>query len=140
MPIEVKNFGIRSKKVTRLVEERAITVSKRIALATHRRLVKATPVKTGRTSASWTIAVGAPNLNIRPPGRYYVGSAFQRLKATRRNLRGFKLGDEIFIANGAPWIRKLNNGSSRQAPKRFVEAVVREVRTFISTRNPGQIR
>lgn len=74
-------------------------------------IIKATPVDTGRARSNWNIAVNAidatttentaapdtnPALNIDP-------------------------NDTVYISNNLPYIQRLNDGYSQQAPANFVE-------------------
>ena len=76
-----------------------------------------TPFKVGWARANWVITatnpstgtVGSPDA----PGPGNVGAAA---------ILGYKLGQGlIFVANFVPYIRKLNAGSSTQAPAAFVQ-------------------
>ena len=39
-------------------------------------------------------------------------------------LSSFKLGDSVYIANGLPYIRRLNDGHSTQQPEGFIEKAI----------------
>ena len=76
-----------------------------------------TPVDTGRARANWLVSLGTPRTETvevggRPdPGRVVAPRVPQQA---------------IFIANNLPYIRRLNEGSSTQAPASFVEMAVAE--------------
>lgn len=79
------------------------------------------PKRTGRSAASWNLSIGQPN--DAKKGRDYdnvPGSIFDG----EVDVEGFKLGQELHISNDQPYIRRLNAGSSAQAPAGFVEATV----------------
>lgn len=85
-----------------------------------------TPVDTGHARASWIPAVGAPNL-AEPIGT--DGSLAARGAA---QVMAYKLAQgTLYLSNVAPYIRRLNDGWSDQAPTMFVElAVARAMATI----------
>ncbi len=90
-----------------------------------RRRGTGTPVDTGHARASWIPAVGAPTLS--EP----VGSDSSLASAGTAQVMGFKLGQGmLYLSNVAPYIGRLNNGWSAQAPALFVE---RAIATGIAT-------
>jgi hypothetical protein len=99
------------KKVLDKLEDTVIGVT----LAVDSELVNTTPVDTGRARSNWL-----PSLN-RPDGRQ-VGVG--QKPDTRNAIARYKLSDTIFITNNLPYITKLNEGSSQQAPAGFVDAAI----------------
>lgn len=86
-------------------------------------VVITTPVDTGFARANWR-----PSLNIAAPTPVSfldpTGSAtIARIETVAKRWR---IGDTAFLTNRAPYIGKLNQGSSPQAPAGFVEAAVTE--------------
>lgn len=79
----------------------------------------ATPVKSGRARANWNIAVNTVDRSTTQDTTQpdYIGEA----QAATENL---KISDTINISNNLPYIRRLNNGYSKQAPASFVEMAV----------------
>jgi hypothetical protein len=78
-----------------------------------------TPVKTGHARASWVPSVGAP-ATIEPAG----ASQAEHDAGVQAVLR-FKLGDgALFVSTNARYVRRLNLGSSSQAPAGFIEACI----------------
>jgi len=89
-----------------------------LALDVHGNLVEATPVDTGHARINWTPTVAAPargEIEGADPG-----SAVDPVVA----LGPASPGDVMFITNNVPYIRRLNEGSSPQAPAGFVEKAV----------------
>lgn len=107
-----------------LLTEVFIEVAKEARLTVAER----TPILTGRHSASWNASVGSPNYNAKPPSYNNPGGAPQDGEV---NVDGFQLGQNLFIANGAPIILALNAGWSQKAPAGFIEAVGSEVQNMI---------
>lgn len=116
------------------------TVVKRVALDLFGRVVKKTPVDTGRARASWTIAVGAPDRTIQPEGTYPAmqrqGEAGRVAQAMAQqalsgleslaSLAGY-VREPIWISNNLPYIEELERGHSLQAPAGMVAISIIEV-------------
>ncbi|MEN6621489.1 MAG: HK97-gp10 family putative phage morphogenesis protein [Smithella sp.] len=85
------------------------------------KIVTRTPVKTGFARASWYPAI---NDNINPPKLDpqkkggYIQADF--------SFRNAKIGDRLFILNNANYIKKLEFGSSQQAPQGMVRVTLNE--------------
>jgi hypothetical protein len=78
-----------------------------------------TPVDTGHARVSWIPAVGAPNL-VEP-----VGSDGSIAQAGTAQVLAYKLAQgTLYLSNVAPYIRRLNEGNSTQAPTMFVELCI----------------
>lgn len=128
-------------------------VIRRLQLRAMQALTSATPVETGFARAGWTPTVGSPARSLRSGGRFAQldrpkdlevaktvaaqrraanAAASQSIANTYRIEQG-----RMFISNPVRYIVFLNNGSSAQAPARFVErAVVRAIRSLASSRIP----
>ena len=86
-----------------------------VALAVDRELVMNTPVDTGRARSNWLPSIGSPDIRIVEPGA--------KPDITGATLN-YSLKSEIFITNNLPYIRRLNDGHSQQAPAGFVETAI----------------
>lgn len=86
-----------------------------------------TPVDTGWARANWIPRIGEP----------FRGTAGTREQAEAGNVSGAEQGagqvamlgyrlerGRVYISNNVPYIVRLNEGSSRQAPRGFVQAAV----------------
>jgi len=83
------------------------------AFETLNALKAATPVDTGRARNSWILTEKE--------------NEFSKGELGGSNLLGAPSEDKVtplFITNGTPYIESLNEGSSKQAPARFVEQTV----------------
>jgi hypothetical protein len=94
-------------------------------------LTTRTPVDTSRALSNWQVKVSYQNKRYLPAN--YLGkggstaerSAAKCMSRTRTELkRNFKLGKKVFIFNNCPYIVRLNEGYSFQAPAGFVEAAL----------------
>ena len=103
------------------------------AIAVDEAVINKTPVDTGRARSNWIASIGAPTSETRQPfspgvklglGESANATAAKAEAASVINSRRF--ASAIFITNNVDYIGKLNNGSSLQAPKNFVQTSVQE--------------
>ncbi len=78
-----------------------------------------TPIDTGFARSSWTVGINQPGEAILPPDNvekrtYPEGGADMSAIATAA------AGDEVYILNGASYIKGLEYGHSNQAPRGMV--------------------
>ena len=107
----------RGKKVEKNVDKVITTVAGRALSA----VVLSTPVDTGRARGGWTVGINSPvrsGKTLDPGG----AATIARGKSTASRV---KSGQKIYIANNVEYIGFLNDGSSAQAPKNFVQSAVR---------------
>ena len=95
-----------------------------VALVVDAELAVATPVDTGRARANWNPSLNVPDTTVREPNQ-------------KRSLvpvaAAFKLTDTILISNNLPYIRRLNEGSSKQAPAGFVDLAIAKGKRAVKT-------
>ena len=91
--------------------------AKLAGIETLRQLYISTPVDTGRARWGWYCTINAPSPDLPPEGNY----TFPDVVSRAAEINAFTITDTIFIANNVPYVPKLNGGSSKQAPARFVE-------------------
>ncbi|MGI4260847.1 hypothetical protein ACR2VJ_27540 [Klebsiella pneumoniae] len=103
-----------------------------IALEIHADLVEnpptGTPIDTGWASVNWWMKTGsAPTGNDGPSGNVASRQAGQQ--AGIAELASYRIGSgqSVWITNGVPYIGRLNDGSSQQAPAGFVETAIKSV-------------
>lgn len=86
-----------------------------VALVVDSELVNTTPVDTGRARSNWIPSINVVNpVTVEPNNKPSIAPV----------LKEFKITDTILISNNLPYIRRLNEGSSKQAPAGFVDAAV----------------
>lgn len=117
----------------RLALERATeTVIRKISLDVTANLIKTTPVDTGWARANWVPAVGkrfqgtVGSREDAQAGRVSAGA-----QATgQARVAGYRLTDgRVFVSNNVPYILRLNDGSSTQAPAGFIQAAINKALT-----------
>ncbi|WP_307887243.1 hypothetical protein [Brucella abortus] len=90
-------------------------------------LVEDTPVDTGWARANWVPAIGTSmdTPASARPDQSMVPGAVARQQAGQASLLGYRLAQgSVFISNNVPYIMRLNDGSSQQAPRGFVQAAI----------------
>lgn len=117
-----EEFSRRMATLGTRVAANADRVVRKVALATDQIVVMATPVDTGRARANWVAALDAAFIGTNPaPGS--PGSGANQALEQCRSVVGEYDGDRnvaIHITNNLPYIRPLDDGSSKQAPRGFV--------------------
>lgn len=101
-------------------------VVRRAAVAGSNALIIGTPVDTGRARGNYVITIGAPRFqvidNLDPSG----SSSLQNAIST---INRWKVGKgPIFITNSLPYIVRLDEGYSQQAPSGMSKAAVLAIR------------
>ena len=113
-----KSFNIKPE-LQQLVVDSVISVG----LDFMRRVVLATPRDKGHAQANWVVG-----MNTRDPRQYKTrtnaSNAIRRGGTIIKSLT-YSAGMTIHISNNLPYIRKLNDGHSQQAPKLFAETAAR---------------
>lgn len=87
-------------------------------------LVISTPVDTGRARSNWLPSVAGPRIGqvVEPRDPASAVAETASVASTA------KPGDAVYITNNVPYVRRLNDGSSAQAPAGFVERAVQRGR------------
>ena len=115
-------FARRIQRRARQVEAGALDALRATALVINQTVIFATPKDTGHAKANWQVGIGVPvtnEIDAEDPGQ---GEA-----TISRNAVAIRLaprGHTIILSNNVPYIHKLNEGSSSQAPAMFVEIAV----------------
>jgi len=115
---QAKKIGVKLVNVT----EKA---AKKLVLDIHEGLVVGTPVDTGWARSNWLLSVGK---SVTSP----VGSK-EKISVAEQNagvgsILGWKFTQgPAYDTNNVPYIRTLNGGSSKQAPRGFIELTIQRV-------------
>lgn len=121
------NLADRIAKLNGRIQTAASETAKDVAIAVVTDLANKTPVDTSNALSNWQVTLDEPaTQEIKPYFPGYMGStqrasAAQTINEGRSALGRKKPGQKIYITNNAPYIRALNNGSSKQEPAGFVE-------------------
>lgn len=107
-------------------------VVRKLELVAYQSLTSATPVDTGFARASLTPAVGTPMVDAfdRPTDKEAARATAQSALGTNR-AKALEIAatytlrqGKVFLTYRAPYVVFLNEGSSSQAPKKFVERAI----------------
>lgn len=114
-------------------------IVKRIALNTTANLIEDTPVDTSWARANWIPQIGSSadeTAGTRQEAEQGQVNAGPQQEGTASVAVDYHLGPEIHITNNVPYIEKLNDGHSVQAPAGFVqEAILKAIDQTLS--RPG---
>jgi hypothetical protein len=86
-------------------------------------VVLGTPVDTGRARANWLVGIGTAPAGTTENLDQGGNASIQAAVSVIGNYPADKLPD-LWIVNNLPYIGRLNDGSSEQAPAKFVEAAI----------------
>ena len=122
------------KTFSRRIRTRAAKVSKntdglvrKVILAVDQAVVLATPVDTGRARANWRPSIGTMDTDTLPaPSNPGTGlrQALADGEAVAARYQGGNKSPTVHITNSLPYIKYLNDGSSKQAPRNFVNTAI----------------
>lgn len=103
-----------------------------------------TPIDLGWASANWFINIGAPTSgnggNVDDAGAQVSAREAQQGATVARFVTSYDYttGQSVHIGNNVPYINRLNNGWSNQAPAGFVDDATQEAVVF--TNASGTLR
>lgn len=111
--------------------ERIVT---KITLDVTANLIETTPVDTGWARGNWVPAIGAAFeadlAGITPTPQDAATAAAGQQNAIAGIVAGYKLSrGAVFVSNNVPYILRLNDGSSTQAPSGFVQRAIKKAVT-----------
>lgn len=110
------------KRFARKVEDRVTHFARTAMVEAFRRLSQQTPVDTGNARWNWWCSIGTIDYNY----EYHPYLTIDWGRANRVFIQ-IKAGDTLYLANSTPYIKRLNEGWSKQKPARFVEMTVEGV-------------
>lgn len=116
---DLDGFAKQMNLIAKRVGDNAGALVRKVAVAVDGAVVLATPVDTGRARSNWQVEIDA-----KATGEAEPMSAQEAIALAKQKIATHKDGQTIHITNNLPYISALNNGSSAQAPKGFVEAAV----------------
>ena len=134
---QTKTFKLDLNSLLNKCGVNAEAVARKIALETYSRVVKKSPVDSGRLRGNWNVGINNADTAEYPADAGALGSEPSPAKALSA-LSGFKLGDRILITNNLLYVHKLEyglygagektiNGFSKQAPHGFVRITYKEI-------------
>ncbi len=125
-------FQVRMGQLGKRVERNVPAILRKVALAADQAVVLATPVDTGRARSNWIASVGSPSRDTNEAfvpgekgstGAANSAAAIAQATGAIKNVR--REEQSIYISNNLPYIGRLNEGHSAQAPSGFIEQGVK---------------
>lgn len=113
-----------AQKIADILERRTTDLMRMATIEFYRQITISTPVDTGRAREGWDISINAPSAKLPPEGNYTYHAGVPDVPAVT-------ITDKYYITNNVPYIGRLNNGYSRQAPARFVELAAARIQAAI---------
>ena len=113
-----KRVGARADQVPRIV---AVQISGQI--------IERTPVNTGRAKGNWQATIETPASGVLDNEDRSGSGTMQK---TYRVANDFKAGHVFYLVNNLPYIRRLEQGWSRQAPAGMVAVTVSEFQQAVA--------
>jgi len=118
--MQPSEFKIRIDDIANKLEKNGVELVKKVALAVDQAVVLSTPVDTGRARSNWLVSVDNPE--ERTVETYGESSASKAISQGSSEINSFGESNKaIYITNNLPYIQRLNDGYSAQAPAGFVE-------------------
>lgn len=103
------------------------TTARKIGVNIDRRVVLETPRDTGTAKASWLVTIGQPtNATVEKEGEDVGQAQTQAIAQGAATVGRFKSGQVLYIQNNQPYIERLNEGYSDQAPSHYVDSIIME--------------
>lgn len=115
------SFSKRMKVRSKDFEGRVNESIQKLAFLVEQTIVLATPVDTGHARANWIVTVDTEHHTVVEAEDKVGRETLQNAKAS---LSARKPEQTIVIQNNVKYIAKLNDGSSAQAPKLFVQKAI----------------
>ena len=119
--MSVASFNVDLNKFAKSMNIELETVVRKLAFEVYKGVTQKTPVDTGRAKANWMLGYGSINSRITNNTTF---SLVQPPKGSGKR--------PIYITNNLPYISKLENGSSKQAPNGMVNLTMNEVQRSVA--------
>ncbi len=118
---QMRDVKGRFVKLGERIEKNARANAIRMASAILQAVVVGTPVDTGHARANWQVGI-----NEEPTDELAETDVSGQATISKGNatLAGQKPGQTIHIANNVPYIKRLNEGWSAQAPSGYIEKAI----------------
>lgn len=111
-------FEQQMEKIIKDREKKALNIFRAVALQLFDRVIRRTPVDTGRARANWNAAIDNPDESV-------TDSTLPPQPAP--TVFSADLGDTLYLTNNLPYISALEYGYSKQAPQGMVRVTVSEL-------------
>lgn len=117
--------------VKRSIRGKASKLMRALLLEILARLIRRTPVDTGRARQNWNVGVNAIDRSADTDAAGRSGSGASS-RGAAKILAEFEPGDVGFITNALDYVQELERGHSSQAPEGMVAVTAAEVRPLVA--------
>ena len=137
MARDLHSFGRRMKQHAAKVPNNVNKVVRQLSLVVDRELVLATPVDTGRARSNWVVSLDQPITSQREPyqphphgskgggaGTAEGANAQAAMEQGAGVIARRRPGQGLHITNNVPYLKRLDEGHSKQAPANFVRRAI----------------
>lgn len=128
MADDLNSFSKRIKTIAQGIERNVDKQVIKTAILASQAVITATPVDTGRARSNWLASAGT---SINEPIDREERGANTTLSENNAAISSRKSGQNVYISNNLPYIKRLNEGYSQQAPAMFVEKAVQTAVSFL---------
>ena len=118
-------FGAQLKKFEDNSLDKVTTITRAIALEVFRRVILKTPVDTGRARGNWQCTISVPAASVADVEDKGGGKAIAQAADEVMGWEPSKV--VIFLTNNLPYIQRLDDGYSQQAPSGMVAVTLAEL-------------
>lgn len=116
--------GKRLKQISVLIGKNSTKMMQEVALAVDQAVVTSTPVRDGTARLNWQVTVGTAAESVLAKPETPDQGLARAIEQGRATILAYAGKGDIHITNNVPYIGRLNNGYSAQAPIGFVEDAV----------------
>jgi hypothetical protein len=130
---DLRQFDLDLSKFSEQIEKSSGKFIKKIAFTLLRDIVLRTPVDTGRARANWHVSVGASSNAVfgGPDTKFGASGGASLALGSMNQLANYGEGGRyppIWLQNNLPYIVRLENGWSKQAPSGMVAVALNNIR------------
>lgn len=118
---DARTFAARLDAIGRDIPRLTHRSVKARAKQVHAAVTKDTPIDTGKARINWRASLNVPGTRIVNAPSNPASAVGEAIARAARVIDRSKPGQAIHIFNNVPYIGRLNNGSSTQAPAGFIE-------------------
>jgi hypothetical protein len=115
--------GRQSRKIKIELENATADSVKKLVTDITADLIEQTPVETGWARANWIPGLDQPE-GTEPVGDETSVDEGAQQQGIAEIITGYTIDKDAFIFNNVPYIERLNDGQSPQAPAGFVDSII----------------
>lgn len=104
------------------IDDTVRKIHTKAAIELDRLLVQKTPVDTGRAKNNWTFSINEPDVS------FNMARTKSRKNTAISKRKDIKPYTVTYTSNHLPYIERLNDGHSQQAPRGFIQSAVNLVK------------